>query len=134
MAEDPERSDPEILWLASVRSHDQYNTTVYSLSDRYRGVYGQRDVLFLGREEMERRGLAPDERVDLLSASSGSEERVLRNFRLVPCDFPRGCCAAYYPEVNPLVALRDRDPVSLTPAYKGIAIRIRRTRPDAGSA
>ncbi|MBZ9774052.1 FdhF/YdeP family oxidoreductase [Mesorhizobium sp. CO1-1-8] len=118
--------DDDVLWLTSVRSHDQYNTTLYSLSDRYRGVFGQRDVLFISAEEIEKRGFKPDERVDLVTVSDDGIERVVRNFKLVAHGFPAGCCAAYYPETNPLVPLQAHDPMSFTPSYKGIPIRIMR--------
>ena len=129
--EDPNQDDPDVLWLASVRSHDQFNSTLYSLSDRYRGVYGQRDVLFISSEEIEKRGFKSNDRVDLVGASNDGVERVVRNFRLVPYAFPAGGCAAYYPETNPLLPLQAHDPMSFTPCYKGIPIRIVRARPAA---
>ncbi|MFG1464146.1 FdhF/YdeP family oxidoreductase [Xanthobacter sp. DSM 24535] len=124
LGEDPEQHDPDVLWLTSVRSHDQYNTTLYSLSDRYRGIFGRRDVLFIDTEEIAKRGLKPGDRVDLVSASRDGVTRVVRNFELVAHAFPAGSCAAYYPEVNPLVPLHAHDPMSFTPSYKGIPIRI----------
>jgi len=132
LGEDPDQEDPELLWLTSIRSHDQYNTTIYSLSDRYRGVFGQRDVLFIGAEEMQKRGLSADDRVDLTSVWNGVE-RTLRNFRVVPYAFPAGSCAAYYPEINPLVPLEAHDPVSFTPSYKGIPIRVVRSQVEAAA-
>jgi len=127
LGEEPEAADPDLLWLTTVRSHDQYNTTIYSLSDRYRGVYGQRDVLFINPREMEKRGLQADDRVDLVTHSTDDIERVVRGFRIVPYAFPDGCCAAYYPETNPLVPLYSHDPNSFTPASKGIQIRLVRS-------
>ena len=124
LAEDPYENDPEVLWLTTVRSHDQYNTTVYSMSDRYRGVSGQRDVLFINAREMLKRGLKPDDRVDLVTASSDGLARVVRNFRVVEYKFPDGCCAAYYPETNPLVPLYGRDARSHTPSSKAVPIRL----------
>jgi anaerobic selenocysteine-containing dehydrogenase len=134
IGEDPEEKDADVLWLTSVRSHDQYNTTIYSLSDRYRGVYGQRDVLFLNPNEIEKRGLKPDDRVDLFTHSLDGVERVVRNFRLVPYEFPAGSCAAYYPETNPLVPLYAYDEMSFTPSYKGIPIKIVRSGASAAAA
>ena len=110
-----------------MRSHDQYNTTLYSLSDRYRGVFGQRDVVFLNDEEMEKRGLQAGDRVDLITASTDGVERVVRNFRVVGLCVPERSCAAYYPETNPLVPLYAHDPISFTPSYKGIPIRLVRS-------
>ncbi len=131
LCEDPDPKDQDVLWLTSVRSHDQYNTTIYSLSDRYRGVFGRRDVLFINEAEIARRGLMPGDRVDLVAVAPDGIERVVRNFELVPYAFPDRSCAAYYPETNPLVPLGAYDPMSFTPSYKGIAIRIRRTQPAA---
>ncbi|WP_442580874.1 FdhF/YdeP family oxidoreductase [Mesorhizobium sp. ASY16-5R] len=133
LGEDPEEAE-DVLWLTSVRSHDQYNTTLYSLSDRYRGVFGQRDVLFISPEEIEKRGFKPDDRVDLVTVSDDGVERVVRNFKLVAYAFPAGSCAAYYPETNPLVPLAAHDPMSFTPSYKGIPIRIVRARAEAEAA
>jgi len=128
LGEDPAEDDPDALWLTTVRSHDQYNTTLYSLSDRYRGVHGQRDVLFISPREIEKRGLKHDDRVDLITLSTDGAERVVRNFLLVPYDFPAGSCAAYYPETNPLVPLYAHDPMCFTPSSKAIPIRIVRSR------
>ena len=125
--EDPAEDDPDALWLTTVRSHDQYNTTLYSLSDRYRGVNGRRDVLFISPQEIEKRGLKHDDRVDLFTLSTDGVERVIRNFMLVPYAFPAGSCAAYYPETNPLVPLYAHDPICFTPSSKAIPIRIVRS-------
>ncbi|RZN26659.1 FdhF/YdeP family oxidoreductase [Bradyrhizobium sp. Leo121] len=127
LGEDSCESDPEMLWLSTIRSHDQYNTTLYSMSDRYRGVYGQRDVVFLNEAEMKKRGLADGDRVDLVTLSTDGMERSVHNFRVVGYSFPNGCCAAYYPETNPLVPLYAHDPISFTPSSKGIPIRIVRS-------
>lgn len=126
LVEDSREDDSESLWLSTIRSHDQYNTTVYSMSDRYRGVYGQRDVVFLNKSELERRGLQDGDRVDLITQSTDGIERRVRNFRVIDYSFPDGCCAAYYPETNPLVPLYAHDPLSFTPSSKGIPIRIER--------
>jgi molybdopterin-dependent oxidoreductase alpha subunit len=127
VGEDPPQSNPDFLWLSTIRSHDQYNTTLYSMSDRYRGVFGQRDVVFLNEYEMKKRGLADGDRVDLITESTDGVERIVRNFRVVGYSFPVGCCAAYYPETNPLVPLYAHDPLSFTPSYKGIPIRLARS-------
>jgi molybdopterin-dependent oxidoreductase alpha subunit len=128
LGEDANVRDPNALWLSTIRSHDQYNTTLYSMSDRYRGVYGQRDVVFLNAFEMTKRGLEDGDRVDLVTLSTDGLERRVRNFRVVGYSFPNGCCAAYYPETNPLVPLYAHDPLSFTPSSKGIPIRIERSR------
>jgi molybdopterin-dependent oxidoreductase alpha subunit len=128
LAEDSLEDDPEALWLSTMRSHDQYNTTIYSNSDRYRGVFGQRDVVFLNKSELEKRGLKDGDRVDLITLSTDGYERRVRNFRAIGYSFPDGCCAAYYPETNPLVPLYAHDPQSFTPSSKAIPIRIERSR------
>jgi anaerobic selenocysteine-containing dehydrogenase len=133
LGEDPSDEDPAVLWLSTIRSHDQYNTTLYSMSDRYRGVYGQRDVVFLNQSEMEKRNLVDGDRVDLVTASTDGLERRVSNFRVVGYSFPDGCCAAYYPETNPLVPLYAHDPISFTPSSKGIPIRIERSEAFTGT-
>jgi molybdopterin-dependent oxidoreductase alpha subunit len=131
LGEDSVERDPRTLWLSTIRSHDQYNTTLYSMSDRYRGVYGQRDVVFLNKSEMASRELEDGDRVDLVTMSTDGLERRVRNFRVVGYSFPDGCCAAYYPETNPLVPLYAHDPLSFTPSSKGIPIRIERAQGSA---
>jgi molybdopterin-dependent oxidoreductase alpha subunit len=131
LGEDAREDDLEVLWLSTIRSHDQYNTTIYSNSDRYRGVYGQRDVVFINQSELDKRGLMDGDRVDLVTLSSDGIERRVRNFRAVGYSFPDGCCAAYYPEANPLVPLYAYDPVSFTPSSKGIPIRIERSSAES---
>jgi molybdopterin-dependent oxidoreductase alpha subunit len=125
LEEDPLQDDPDALWLTTLRSHDQYNTTLYSLSDRYRGVFNQRRVVFLNEAEMKRRSLGAGDLVDLETIVTDGVERRIRGFAIVPYRLPDGCCGAYYPEANPLVPLYDRDPQSRTPSYKAIPIRLR---------
>src|SRR5258706_4129083 len=124
MEEDPSEAGPDALWLTTVRSHDQYNTTLYSLSDRYRGIAGQRDIVFLNPREIEARGLKAGDRVDLITLSADGIERAVRGFKVVPYAFPDGCCAAYYPETNPLVPLYLHDPNSFTPSSKSVPVHL----------
>ena len=133
VCEDPKVTDPQALWLTTVRSHDQYNTTLYSLSDRYRGVYGQRDVLFLNEEEMAKRGLKADDRVDIVTLSTDGIERAVRGFKVVPYAFPDQSCAAYYPETNPLVPLYAHDPQSFTPSSKAVPVRLVKVAAQQGA-
>lgn len=114
---------PGRLRLTTIRSHDQYNTTVYGLSDRYRGVSGERRVVFLHAEDMRERGLAGGDRVDITSHFRGGT-RSVRGFRVLAYDLPRGCAATYFPEANPLVSVDDVAERSRTPAYKSIEISI----------
>jgi molybdopterin-dependent oxidoreductase alpha subunit len=135
LEEDPYHGDPDALWLTTMRSHDQYNTTLYSHSDRYRGVFGQRDVVFLSRRELERRNLHPGERVDIVAVSTDGIERVVRNFKVIEYSLPDGCCGAYYPEANPLVPLYAFDPQCRTPSYKSVPVKLRRSAsvgPESG--
>jgi anaerobic selenocysteine-containing dehydrogenase len=127
LEEDPHLHDPDALWLTTIRSHDQYNTTVYGLDDRYRGVFGQRRVLFLSPEEMAKRQLAPNDLVDLRTISTDDTDRVARGFKVVSYSIPMGACAAYYPETNGLVPLYSRDERSGTPASKAVPVRIFRS-------
>jgi molybdopterin-dependent oxidoreductase alpha subunit len=117
---------PDALWLTTMRSHDQYNTTLYSRSDRYRGVFNQRMVVFPNQTEMHRRNLQDGDWVALETISDDRTIRVVEGFRIVPYQLPDGCCGAYYPEANPLVPLGLRDPQCNTPSYKAVPVRIRR--------
>jgi len=113
------------LVLQTLRSHDQYNTTVYGLNDRYRGVSGQRDVLFVNPADIARLGLTEGQRVDIISLWGDGRERMVRGFKLLPYDVPAGQAAAYYPETNPLVPLASFGDGSFTPTSKFIAVRLR---------
>jgi molybdopterin-dependent oxidoreductase alpha subunit len=120
------RADDPVLTLQSIRSHDQYNTSVYSLNDRYRGVSGQRDVVFLNPQDMQALGIREDDRIDLVSVWADGRERRLHDFKALPFDIPRGQAAAYYPEVNTLIALESHGDRSFTPTSKFIPVRLRR--------
>jgi anaerobic selenocysteine-containing dehydrogenase len=115
-----------VLTLATVRAHDQYNTTVYGLDDRYRGVYGQRRVLFIGEGDLRQLGLKAGEWVDLHSVYADGVERVAKRFLLVEYDIPRGCVASYYPETNALVALESVALGAGTPSSKSIPVVLKR--------
>ncbi|BBX30349.1 FdhF/YdeP family oxidoreductase [Mycolicibacterium alvei] len=117
------------LVLQTLRSHDQYNTTIYGLDDRYRGVKGGRRVVFVNPADIERLGFKPDDRVDLVS-EFGGEERCAEDFLLVPYSTPAGNAAAYYPETNPLVPLDHTAARSNTPASKAVVIRLQRRETD----
>jgi anaerobic selenocysteine-containing dehydrogenase len=121
---------PGRLILQTLRSHDQYNTTIYGLDDRYRGVKGGRRVLFINRDDITALGFVDGDRVDLISewhASDGTvEERWAKDFRLVPYPTPRGNVAAYYPETNPLIPLDHVARTSNTPVSKAVTIRLER--------
>jgi formate dehydrogenase major subunit len=131
VGEDPCGDDPDAVWLTSIRSHDQYNTTIYSLNDRYRGVFGQRRVIFISARDMKKRGLRAGEWVDLRTISDDGVDRVACGFKVVPYRLPEGSCAAYYPETNGLVPLHSHDANSHTPTYKAIPIKITRSKPGS---
>jgi molybdopterin-dependent oxidoreductase alpha subunit len=114
-----------LLQLMTVRSHDQYNTTVYSANDRYRGVHGLRRVCFISRADLDAHGLADGEHVDLVSVWDDGE-RVARDFRLIEYDIPAGCLASYFPETNALVPLAHHAERARTPASKSIPVYLRR--------
>jgi len=120
---------PGRLLLMTLRSHDQYNTTIYGDDDRYRGVRGDRRVVFVHPDDLRALGLAEGDRVDVVShcaGEAGETTRAVRGFRLVAYDIPRGCAAAYFPEANPLVPLEHHAEGSLTPAYKSVIVSLSR--------
>lgn len=117
--------DPEMLRLATVRSHDQYNTTIYSYSDRYRGVYNDRMVLFMNIEDRLARGLEKEARVSLETISGDGVQRRVEGLTVLDYPMPRGALAGYYPELNPLLPLDYYDRISGTPAAKSIPVRMR---------
>ncbi len=121
------------LILQTLRSHDQYNTTIYGLDDRYRGIHNGRKVVLLNAEDIAALGFVEDELVDLVSEwtdpatpDAAPQERRVSGFRLVAYSTPRGNAAAYYPETNPLVPLDHVARRSNTPASKAITIRLER--------
>jgi len=115
---------PGRLVLQTLRSHDQFNTTIYGLSDRYRGIRNGRRVVFVNRHDLADLGLATGEHVDLVSEWSDHRERRVENFRIVEYDTPRTTAAAYYPETNPLVPLKSTAAQSNTPTSKSVIVRL----------
>jgi anaerobic selenocysteine-containing dehydrogenase len=117
------------LLLTTVRSHDQFNTTIYSENDRYRGIAHGRRVVFLNVEDIQRLGLQANQWVDLISHFE-SETRRAERFKVIPYDIPRGCAASYFPESNVLVPIRNSADGSNQPASKSIVISIEPSRGD----
>lgn len=117
--------DPDMLRLATVRSHDQYNTTIYSYNDRYRGVYNDRMVLFMNIEDRLARGLEKEALVSLETISGDGVQRRIEGLTVLDYPMPRGALAGYYPELNPLLPLDYYDRISGTPAAKSIPVRMR---------
>ena len=111
----------ETWTLMTLRSNDQFNTTIYGYSDRLRGLEGSRRIVMMNRKEMARAGLEEGRSVTLADPSG---ERRVEGMRVVPYDLPDRCVACYYPEANPLVPLDQHDILSKTPAYKGALVRI----------
>ncbi|HEV7797953.1 MAG TPA: FdhF/YdeP family oxidoreductase [Pyrinomonadaceae bacterium] len=118
---------PDQYLMMTIRSHDQFNTSIYGLDDRYRGIYNGRRVVFLNRDDISAAGLNEGERVDLISHFEG-EERIARRFVVVPYSIPRRCAATYFPETNVLVPLRNVAEKSNTPVSKSVVISIRPSR------
>lgn len=127
------RAGEPVFVLSTVRSHDQYNTTIYGLDDRYRGISGERRVLFANAHDIRALGMAAGERVDLESLGEDGVQRMARGFLLVAYDIPRGCLAAYYPETNALVPLSSFAERARTPTSKSIPVLVRPHRPEAGA-
>ncbi len=120
----PERdlSENQFL-LMTIRSHDQYNTTIYGLDDRYRGIRNGRRVVFINARDMQRLELDKNSYVDIVSSFKG-KERMVKRFRVVAYDIPRGCLAAYFPETNPLVPIDSYADKSHTPTSKSIVVSL----------
>jgi formate dehydrogenase major subunit len=112
--------------MQTFRSHDQYNTTIYGMDDRYRGIYGERHVVFMNPTDIAAMGAAAGDRVDVIGPSEDGIARIAEDFRLVPYDIPQGCVAGYYPELNALVPLGAFGDKSFTPASKSILVSFRR--------
>ena len=125
----PAGETPDLI-LQTLRSHDQYNTTVYGLDDRYRGVFGQRYVVFVNPEDINRLGFSEGDKVDMVSLWHDGRERCVEGFTLVAYDIPQGQAAAYFPEANGLVPLESYGDESFTPTSKYIAIKLIKAQPD----
>jgi molybdopterin-dependent oxidoreductase alpha subunit len=118
----PEQAHSSLpLILSTIRSHDQYNTTIYGMNDRYRGVHGRRDVVFMNAEDMYTRGLRTGDAIRI-----STHARTLKGFVAMEYAIARGSCAAYFPEANGLVALDAFDAQSHTPAFKSVAVEVLR--------
>jgi molybdopterin-dependent oxidoreductase alpha subunit len=128
LVEDPQPSDREVLTLTTIRSHDQYNTTIYGMNDRYRGITGRRDVVFVNQKDLSRRGLKHGDRIDITVVShkeAAGPERTMRGLTAVAYNIAEGSVAAYYPEANVLVAFDHYDAKSGTPSFKSTPVFLR---------
>ncbi|RWR05701.1 FdhF/YdeP family oxidoreductase [Paenirhodobacter populi] len=117
---------PGIFVLQTLRSHDQYNTTIYAMDDRYRGVYGEREVVFINPADMAGAGVAAGDRITMETLSDDGIDRRISGFRVVPYDIPPGCIAGYYPELNALVPHGSFGDRSFTPTSKSVLVRMSR--------
>jgi anaerobic selenocysteine-containing dehydrogenase len=117
---------PGRFHMITMRSNDQFNTTIYGFSDRLRGIEGTRSVLLINPTDMAREGLTAGEIISVVSDAGDNTERKVSGLTVTPYDLPDGCVGGYYPEMNPLVPLWLYDKASKTPASKGVPVRIRR--------
>ncbi|MEO8412957.1 MAG: FdhF/YdeP family oxidoreductase [Ginsengibacter sp.] len=119
----PVIAEDELLMM-TIRSHDQFNTTIYGLDDRYRGVYNERRVVFMNRKDISGAGLQAGDVVDLYNTSDGVE-RVAHQFIVIEYNIPEKCIATYFPEANVLVPIKSVADVSNQPASKSVAVKVR---------
>ena len=119
------REEPGRYRLITMRSNDQFNTTIYGYSDRLRGIEATRDVVLINTADIARAGLRAGQVVSLVSDAGDGVERVVGGLAVTPFNLPDGCIGAYYPEMNPLIALPHHDKHSKTPAAKSVPVRIR---------
>ena len=112
--------------MMTIRTHDQYNTTIYGLDDRYRGVLNERRIIFMNPKDMERVGLQKLDKVDLTSHFKGEQRHAL-GFLVVPYNIPKQCTATYFPETNVLVPLQSKADISNTPASKTVIISLKKS-------
>jgi anaerobic selenocysteine-containing dehydrogenase len=113
------------LMMMTIRSHDQFNTTIYGLDDRYRGVYNERRVVFMNKKDMEKAQVKAGDLVDLFN-HSGGVERVAKKFIVVEYNIPEKCVATYYPEANVLVPIKSVADGSNQPTYKSVVVKIKK--------
>ncbi|MGS2720346.1 FdhF/YdeP family oxidoreductase [Paraglaciecola aestuariivivens] len=114
------------LLMMTIRSHDQFNTTIYTNNDRYRGIYGSRKVVLVNPDDMEEQGLKAGQKVTICSHWPNEKipVRQIQDFSVVAFGIPRGCAGAYYPETNDLIPLSSVADKSNTPAYKSVVISL----------
>ncbi|MDF2993318.1 MAG: anaerobic dehydrogenase, typically selenocysteine-containing [Microbacterium sp.] len=120
-------AEADVLVLQTMRSHDQWNTTIYSADDRYRGVRNIRELVFMNRRDMKERGIAEGDLVDIVATSRDGSVRSVTAFRALEYDTPRGSAAGYFPELNVLLGPDDYSRQSDQPLMKDIRVRIAKT-------
>jgi molybdopterin-dependent oxidoreductase alpha subunit len=118
----------KLYTLQSLRSHDQYNTTIYGMNDRYRGIINARNILFINKKDALKQGFENNQEVDITSIWPDNRQRTVSNFRLCFYDIPQGNLAAYYPETNPLIPLDSVGERSFTPTSKSVAVILNKAK------
>jgi anaerobic selenocysteine-containing dehydrogenase len=111
--------------LMTIRSHDQFNTTIYGMNDRYRGIHKGRRVIFMNEDDMKENSFSKDDYVDITSHFDG-ETRIAPHFMVVPYNIPKQCVAVYYPEGNVLVPINSVALICRTPTSKSIEVSLKR--------
>ncbi|WP_110675623.1 FdhF/YdeP family oxidoreductase [Salinicola sp. RZ23] len=124
LTEDESEPGDAHFQLLSIRGHDQYNTTIYSYDDRYRDIYGTRMVLMMNPRDIEKHGFEAGNKVTLSALSDDGIERTVSGFKIIAYDLPENCLGAYYPEVNDLIPVANRDTGSNTLAAKSIPVNV----------
>ncbi|GAA0893070.1 FdhF/YdeP family oxidoreductase [Fulvivirga kasyanovii] len=117
-------ADDEYLMM-TIRSHDQYNTTIYGLDDRYRGILHERRVVLMNEKDIKEAGLKPEQEVDLVS-NYDDEKRIAKNFLVIPYDIPSHCIGTYFPEANVLIPYNHYAHTSKTPISKSVVVKVER--------
>ncbi len=131
LAEDPDTEEGgheqrDVLQLMTLRSNDQFNTTVYGYNDRFRGIQGTRAVILMNSNDMARLGLAEGDKIEAITVVHDGIHRSVGPLRVTPYDIPEGCCAGYYPECNALLPVWHHAERSKVPAAKSIPVRVRK--------
>jgi len=121
------------LLLTPIRSHDQFNTTIYANDDRYRGLKGLRTVVFMHEDDMRDRAVGEFDLVDITSISRDGSRRTVHGYRAVAFDIPRGCAAGYMPELNVLCGIADCSTQSDQPVTKRLVVEVTAARDAVGS-
>ena len=124
--------EPGQLVMTTVRSHDQFNTTIYGLHDRYRGLHHERRIIMMNRADMDEQGISPRQLVDVTSHFKG-QTRVARNIVAVEYPIPRHCAAMYYPESNVLIHVDSTEPLSNIPTLKHVIISLQPCTADSSN-
>ncbi|MGB4846215.1 MAG: molybdopterin dinucleotide binding domain-containing protein, partial [Ferruginibacter sp.] len=117
-------ADDELMMM-TIRSHDQFNTTIYGLDDRYRGIRNERRVILMNQADMNTHKLQQGDIVDLVN-DEDNRERIAHKFIVIPYPIPKGCTATYFPETNVLVSINSVAEKSNTPVSKAVVIKLRK--------